>query len=231
MLTVRQSQVLNLIIESVEKNGVCPSFEEMKQAIGVKSKSGIHSIITALEERGYIRKLPNRARAVEVLKSPNGQDYIPTPIPVNKSLNENQASIDYSKTPTPANENMEVPLMGKIAAGTPIEAISNPNNMVDFPVGMLSNSAEHYALEIDGDSMIEAGILDGDTVLIEHCSTARDGDIVVALVNREEATLKTLLRKDNMVHLQPENREHQTQVYQPDQVEVQGRLVGLLRKY
>jgi len=230
MLTSRQSQILNLIILSIEKNGVCPSFEEMKNQIGVKSKSGIHAIITALEERGYIRKLPNKARAVEVLKLPNGKLYNQTFVNQN-ILQDQQENIAYPNQEKRKNFNIEVPLLGKIAAGTPIEAISETNYMIDFPNTMLSKDTEHYALEIEGDSMVEAGIIDGDTVLIEKCQTARDGNIIVALVNHEEATLKTLIRKDNKIHLQPENSEYETQVYLPEQVQIQGRLVGLLRKY
>ncbi|MGB1360731.1 MAG: transcriptional repressor LexA [Alphaproteobacteria bacterium] len=229
MLTPRQSQVLNIIINSIETKGVCPSFDEIKDTIGAKSKSGIHAIMNCLEERGYIRKLPKKARAVEILKLPNGQKYSDASKSTGGALREEQASISYANSNTP--ENVEIPMLGKIAAGTPIEAISSTHNMVDFPTTMLSKGFEHYALEIDGDSMIKAGILDGDTVLIEKCNNSRDGDIVVALVDREEATLKTLYRKDNQVHLQPENDEYKTQVYSPDQVEIQGRLVGLLRKY
>ena len=230
MLTSRQSQILSLIISSIEKNGICPSFEEMKNQIGVKSKSGIHAILSALEERKYIRKLPNKARAVEVLKFPNGKQYNQTSINQN-TLQNQQESITYPNQMSMQSDNTEVPLLGKIAAGTPIEAISEKNYMIEFPNMMLSKGIEHYALEIEGDSMIEAGIFDGDTVLIEKCQTARDGNIIVALVNREEATLKTLIRKDNKIHLQPENSEYETQIYSPEQVEIQGRLVGLLRKY
>ncbi|MFL2659922.1 MAG: transcriptional repressor LexA [Alphaproteobacteria bacterium] len=230
MLTSRQSQILSLIISSIEKNGICPSFEEMKNQIGVKSKSGIHAILSALEERKYIRKLPNKARAVEVLKFPNGKQYNQTFAGQNILQNQ-QESITYPNQMSMQSDNTEVPLLGKIAAGTPIEAISEKNYMIEFPNMMLSKGIEHYALEIEGDSMIEAGIFDGDTVLIEKCQTARDGNIIVALVNREEATLKTLIRKDNKIHLQPENSEYETQIYSPEQVEIQGRLVGLLRKY
>ena len=230
MLTSRQSQILSLIISSIEKNGICPSFEEMKNQIGVKSKSGIHAILSALEERKYIRKLPNKARAVEVLKFPNGKQYNQTFAGQNILQNQ-QESITYPNQMSMQSDNTEVPLLGKIAAGTPIEAISEKNYMIEFPNMMLSKGIEHYALEIEGDSMIEAGIFDGDTVLIEKCQTARDGNIIVALVNREEATLKTLIRKDNKTHLQPENSEYETQIYSPEQVEIQGRLVGLLRKY
>ena len=230
MLTSRQSQILSLIISSIEKNGIWPSFEEMKNQIGVKSKSGIHAILSALEERKYIRKLPNKARAVEVLKLPNGKQYNQTFTGQN-TLQNQQESITYPNQMSMKSDNTEVPLLGKIAAGTPIEAISEKNYMIEFPNMMLSKGIEYYALEIEGDSMIEAGIFDGDTVLIEKCQTARDGNIIVALVNREEATLKTLIRKDNKIHLQPENSEYETQIYSPEQVEIQGRLVGLLRKY
>ena len=230
MLTSRQNQILNLIISNIEKNGICPSFEEMKNQIGVKSKSGIHAIISALEERQYIRKLPNKARAVEVLKFPNGKPYNQTLIDQN-TLQNQQENITYPNQTTTESNNTEIPLLGKIAAGTPIEAISEKNYMINFPNTMLSKGIEHYALEIEGDSMIEVGILDGDTVLIEKCQIARNGNIIVALVNREEATLKTLIRKDNKIYLQPENSKYKTQIYSPEQVEIQGRLVGLLRKY
>lgn len=241
MLTKQQKKLLDYISQEMYQTGICPSYDEMRQALELKSKSGIHRIIGSLEERGFIRKLPNRARALEILKTVD--DYQPNaPGNANESTNitPKLSMLPPTTDPTPMAdkispykdmESAEIPMLGKIAAGTPIESISTPDYFVGFPLSMLGGADEHYSLQVDGDSMIDVGIFDGDTVLIEKCNTARDGDVVVALIDREEATLKTLFRKNNAVHLQPQNNTHKTQIYPPDRVEIQGRLVGLLRKY
>ena len=231
MLTVKQQKLLQYITSQVSKNGISPSFDEMKNALELKSKSGVHRLVGALEERGFIRRLANRARAIEILRNSDGSKYTEFDIMVNNNPNNVLQEETLPFAPQLASDIVNIPLCGKIAAGTPIEAISNPDCNIEIPTSMLGASVDHYALEVDGDSMMEAGILDGDTVLIEKCNTARDGDVVVALVDREEATLKTLFKKNNEVHLQPENKHYKTQIYSPDRVVVQGRLVGLLRKY
>ena len=219
MLTKKQRDLLILIHDHVSKGEVAPSFEEMKNAIGLKSKSGIHRLIGALEERGFIRRLPNRARAIEILKLPDGYEKQPSNI------------MQSSSSSVSSNDNIiEVPLCGKIAAGTPIEAISHEGNSIPLPASMIG-SGDHYALTIDGDSMIEIGINDGDTVLIQKCDTARDGDIIVALVDDQEATLKRLRRRGGHVDLIPENRDHDIRTYEANRVQVQGKLAGLYRTY
>lgn len=241
MLTKQQKKLLEYISHEMYQTGICPSYDEMREALALKSKSGIHRIIGSLEERGFIRKLPNRARALEILKTVD--DYKPnTPGNANESTNiaPKLSMVTPTQSPMPNGEKIspykdmesaEIPMLGKIAAGTPIESISTPDYFVSFPISMLGGADEHYSLQVDGDSMIDVGIFDGDTVLIEKCNAARDGDVVVALIDRQEATLKTLFRKNNAVHLQPQNNNHKTQIYPPDRVEIQGRLVGLLRKY
>ena len=234
MLTAKQQKLLQYITNQVSKLGISPSFDEMKDALGLKSKSGIHRLVGALEERRFIRRLANRARAIEILRNTDGSKYMnntsnyhTSNSNTTNSLRENMESFSHR----PNNDTVSIPLWGKIAAGTPIDAISTPDYNMDVPMSMLGNAKEHYALEVEGDSMIEAGILEGDTVLIEKCNTARDGDIVVALVDREETTLKTLYKKSGEIHLEPENKDFKTQKYTADRVVVQGRLVGLLRKY
>ena len=210
MLTQKQKDLLLLIDRKIKAVGVPPSYDEMKDALGLASKSGIHRLITALEERGFIRRLPNKARALEVIKLPEAY----------------QAS---SQTPAPANDTYEVPFVGKIAAGNPIAAIEDSYNMISVPPNMMG--ADHFALEIEGESMIEAGILDGDIVIVKKANTARNNQIVVALVDQEEATLKRIYKSGQTIELIPENKDFETKSFGPDRVEVQGILVGLVRNY
>ena len=229
MLTRKQHELIRFIQDRLEETGISPSFEEMKEALDLKSKSGVHRLISALEERGFIRRLPNRARALEVLKQP---EDVTTKAGVRAAANSNSALSPLVK-PTaprpPANDVIEIPLHGRIAAGMPIEALEG-QSMLPVPAALLG-AGEHYALEVSGDSMVEAGILDGDYALIRRTNTARDGEIVVALVRGEEATLKYLRREDGMVRLDPANSAYDPQFYQPGEVEVQGKLAGLLRRY
>ena len=229
MLTRKQHELIRFIQVRLEETGVSPSFEEMKEALDLKSKSGVHRLISALEERGFIRRLPNRARALEVLKQPENIGSSP---PV-RAANANNAAAAIIRPPearpAPANDVIEIPLHGKIAAGMPIEAMETGMTL-PVPAALLG-AGEHYALEVSGDSMIEAGILDGDYALIRRTDTARDGEIVVALVRGEEATLKYLHRKDGRVRLDPANSAYEPQIYDPREVVVQGKLAGLLRKY
>lgn len=241
MLTKKQHQLLVFIRERMAAEGVAPSFDEMKEALNLKSKSGIHRLITALEERGFLRRLPHRARALEVLKLPenaaerladrNGE-RAQREKPGFNVITGNFAGAmpGAAVAPAPAGQALELPLYGKIAAGTPIEALRNPNEHVGVPAGMLA-AGEHYALTVEGDSMIDAGIFDGDTVVIRRCDNAENGSIVVALVDNEEATLKRLRRKGDTVALEPANKTYETRIFGPDRVKVQGRLVGLLRRY
>jgi len=227
MLTRKQHELLRFIQVRLEDTGISPSFEEMKEALDLKSKSGVHRLISALEERGFIRRLPNRARALEVLKQPENLGARPAPPrPVAAS---NDVAKPRPVTPAPANDVIEIPLHGRIAAGVPIEALEG-QTMLPVPAALLG-SGEHYALEVSGDSMIEAGILDGDFALVKRTATARDGEIVVALVRGEEATLKYLRREDGMVRLDPANAAYEPQIYSTGEVEVQGKLAGLLRRY
>jgi repressor LexA len=218
MLTRKQHELLTYIHGKLAETGVSPSFEEMKDALELKSKSGVHRLISALEERGFLRRLPNRARALEVVK-----------IPEVKSGNVVELKRPMPP-PAPANDQViELPLHGRIAAGMPIEAIEGQSSL-PVPAALLG-PGEHYALEVAGDSMVEEGILDGDYALIRKTETARDGEIVVALINEEEATLKTFRREGQMIRLDPANRLYDPQRYRPDQVRIQGRLAGLLRRY
>ena len=218
MLTRKQHELLRFIHDRLIETGVSPSFEEMKEALDLKSKSGVHRLISALEERNFIRRLPNRARALEVLRMPETVIKAPAAPP--------KAPI----VPQAANENvLEIPLHGRIAAGLPIEALEG-QNMLSVPAALLG-PGEHYALEVSGDSMVEAGILDGDYALIRRAETARDGEIVVALIADSEATLKYFRREGAMIRLDPANRAYDPQRYKPDQVRVQGKLAGLLRRY
>ncbi|GGF84056.1 transcriptional repressor LexA [Rhizobium wenxiniae] len=236
MLTRKQQELLLFIHERMKESGVPPSFDEMKDALDLASKSGIHRLITALEERGFIRRLPNRARALEVIKLPEA--YVPTlqpkrgfsPSVIEGSLGKKPAT--PATPPVSANDSASasVPVMGRIAAGVPISAIQNNTHDISVPVEMLG-SGEHYALEVKGDSMIEAGILDGDTVIIRNGNTANPGDIVVALVDDEEATLKRFRRKGGSIALEAANPAYETRIFPPDRVKVQGRLVGLIRRY
>lgn len=222
MLTAKQHQLLRFIHERLEASGISPSFDEMKEALGLKSKSGIHRLITALEERGFIRRLPNKARALEVLRLPDGSQ----PARGAAILAFPRPKAGGSAQP----EGVAIPLHGRIAAGTPIEALEMVDSYITLPPDMIGAGA-HYALTVDGDSMIEAGILDGDIILIESADAARDGEIVVALVDDSEATLKTLRRMGPQVALIPANRQLDTQIYDAGRVRVQGRLVGLMRRY
>lgn len=235
MLTRKQHELLMFVHERMKESGIPPSFDEMKDALDLKSKSGIHRLITALEERGFIRRLPNRARALEVIKLPDS---------MNPTLGGRRAKFEPSviegdlgrvakpnaSGSTSPDQIVSVPVMGRIAAGTPIEAIQNHSHTLALPPQMLG-PGEHFALEVRGDSMIDAGIFDGDTVLIHKQNTASSGDIVVALVDDEEATLKRLRRKGNSIALEAANPAYETRIFGPERVAVQGRLVGLLRKY
>jgi len=225
MLTAKQHELLQFIQRRLEESGISPSFEEMKEALDLKSKSGVHRLISALEERGFIRRLPNRARALEVIKQPEDSVSVPR-----KAKNDNIAPLNKAPArPEPANDVIEIPLHGRIAAGAPIEALES-HSTLPVPAALLG-PGDHYALEVSGDSMIEAGIFDGDFALVKRTDTARDGEIVVALVRNEEATLKYLRRENGMVRLDPANGAYEPQIYRPDEVVVQGRLSGLLRRY
>lgn len=229
MLTRKQHELIRFIQTRLEESGVSPSFEEMKEALDLKSKSGVHRLISALEERGFIRRLPNRARALEVLRQP--EDVSPAPAPRGASSNAATAAVvrPPEVRPSPANDVIEIPLHGRIAAGVPIEAMETAA-MLPVPAALLG-SGDHYALEVSGDSMIDAGILDGDYALIRRTDTARDGEIVVALVRGEEATLKYLRRDNGRIRLDPANAAYEPQIYDPREVVVQGKLAGLLRRY
>ena len=226
MLTRKQHELIRYIQAKLEETGVSPSFEEMKEALDLKSKSGVHRLISALEERGFIRRLPNRARALEVLKQP---EDVSNKAPTGTSGTVVELKRPEPARPAPANDVIEIPLHGRIAAGVPIEAMET-TAMLPVPAALLG-SGEHYALEVSGDSMIDAGILDGDYALIRRTDTARDGEIVVALVRGEEATLKYLRRESGRVRLDPANAAYEPQVYDPSEVVVQGKLAGLLRRY
>jgi len=230
MLTRKQHDLICFIDDRLKASGVSPSFEEMKEALELKSKSGVHRLISALEERGFLRRLPNRARALEVLKMPDRAEL--------KGMSRGNevggsaapaAAASGRSVPTPANDVIEIPLHGRIAAGVPIEALEGAT-MLPVPAALLG-AGEHYALEVSGDSMVEAGILDGDYALIRRTESARDGEIVVALIDDSEATLKYFRREGAMVRLDPANRAYDPQRYAPTQVRVQGKLAGLLRRY
>ncbi|MBX9614886.1 MAG: transcriptional repressor LexA [Brevundimonas sp.] len=229
MLTRKQHELLMFIHERIKETGVSPSFDEMKEALDLASKSGIHRLITALEERGFIRRLAHRARALEVTKLPEQA----TTGPVRGRPGFTPAVIEgggRSAPAEPANDTRELVLVGKIAAGVPIAALQQDHGRYQVPEAMLG-AGEHYMLEIEGDSMIEAGILNGDLVVIKRVDTAASGEIVVALVEGEEATLKRLRKKGGSIALEPANRNYETRIFGPDQVEVQGKLVGLIRRY
>jgi repressor LexA len=217
MLTAKQHELLRFIHDRLGKTGVSPSFDEMREALDLKSKSGVHRLISALEERQFIRRLPNRARALEVVKMPEIVASAPAPMagpPIVRAA---------------ANDTIEIPMHGRIAAGTPIEALQGTEGFA-VPAALLG-PGEHYALEVSGDSMVEEGILDGDFALIRRVDTARDGEIVVALIDEAEATLKTFRREGQMIRLDPANRHYEPQRYRPEQVTIQGRLAGLIRRY
>ncbi len=222
MLTRKQHELICFINDRLADTGVSPSFEEMKEALDLKSKSGVHRLISALEERQFIRRLPNRARALEVLRMPDRPEADRTAKALSKAAN-------VRVMPQPANDVIEIPLHGRIAAGVPIEAFEQ-HSMLSVPAALLGGG-EHYALEVAGDSMVDAGILDGDYALIKRTDVARDGEIVVALIEESEATLKYFRREGAMVRLDPANRAYDPQRYDPRQVRVQGKLAGLLRRY
>src|ERR1041384_7613947 len=227
MLTRKQFELLRFIHERLKESGIPPSFDEMKDALDLRSKSGIHRLITALEERGFIRRLPNRARAIEVIKLPesvgNRRGFIPSVI--EGDLGRVRASSEDE-----GGRPVSIPVMGRIAAGTPIEAIQTRSHTIQVPPDLLT-TGEHFALEVRGDSMIEAGILDGDTVLIRKGDGAETGDIVVALIDDEEATLKRFRRRGAPIALEPANSSYEVRILPPNRVRVQGKLVGLFRRY
>jgi repressor LexA len=237
MLTRKQHELLLFIHERLKESGIPPSFDEMKEALDLASKSGIHRLITALEERGFIRRLPNRARALEVLRLP---DSIAPGLGAQRKFSPGVIQGGLGRKPAPAlraasndddaSASVSIPVMGRIAAGVPIEAIQHKTHSISVPPDMISGG-EHYALEIKGDSMIEAGIFDGDTVIIRNANTANPGEIVVALVDDEEATLKRFRRKGASIALEAANPAYETRIFGPDRVKVQGRLVGLIRRY
>jgi repressor LexA len=233
MLTRKQFELLRFIHERLKEAGVPPSFDEMKDALDLRSKSGIHRLITALEERGFIRRLPNRARAIEVIKLPESvaqsigggrRGFTPSVIEGDLGRVRQISEDDNSGRP------IAVPVMGRIAAGTPIEAIQTRSHTINVPPDLLS-SGEHFALEVRGDSMIEAGILEGDTVLIKKSDAAETGDIVVALIDDEEATLKRFRRRGASIALEPANASYEVRILPPNRVRIQGKMVGLFRKY
>src|SRR6476469_7786522 len=216
MLTAKQRELLLFIDNRLKESGISPSFDEMREALDLKSKSGVHRLISALEERGFIRRLPNRARALEVVKLPEVRPAA-TVTPIRPAV------------AAPAHDTLEIPLHGKIAAGTPIEAPQATENFA-VPAALLG-PGDHYALEVSGDSMVDERILDGDFALIRKVDTARDGEIVVARIDNEEATLKTFRREGSMIRLDPANRQYEPQRYDPRRVQIQGRLAGLIRRY
>jgi len=231
MLTRKQYDLLSFIHDRLQETGVSPSFDEMKTALDLKSKSGIHRLITGLEERGYIRRLPHRARALEVVRLPENTEPESLPIRNRRIETIRQREIGtHASTIRGSADSVQLPLYGRIAAGTPIEALRDEAAHVEVPAALLGRG-DHYALEVDGESMIDAGILDGDTVIIERGEQADEGQIVVALVDREEVTLKRFRHLGGQVGLEPANKSFQMQIYRPEQVDVQGRLVGLLRRY
>ncbi|MBZ9882680.1 transcriptional repressor LexA [Mesorhizobium sp. CA10] len=244
MLTRKQHELLMFIHERLKESGIPPSFDEMKEALDLASKSGIHRLITALEERGFIRRLPNRARALEVLRLPDSiapglnaaKKFSPSIIQGGQgNLSRQVKPTTPSRTPTPSNDDeaaaaVSIPVMGRIAAGVPIDAIQHQTHSISVPPDMIMGG-EYYALEVKGDSMIEAGIFDGDTVIIRNANTASPGEIVVALVDDEEATLKRFRRKGASIALEAANPAYETRIFGPDRVKVQGKLVGLIRRY
>ncbi|MER8776055.1 transcriptional repressor LexA [Mesorhizobium sp. M0977] len=243
MLTRKQHELLMFIHERLKESGIPPSFDEMKEALDLASKSGIHRLITALEERGFIRRLPNRARALEVLRLPDSiapglnaaRKFSPSVIQGSLGQGPRQGKPTSSRVPAAGNDDdvvaaVSIPVMGRIAAGVPIDAIQHQTHSISVPPDMIMGG-EHYALEVKGDSMIEAGIFDGDTVIIRSADTASPGEIVVALVDEEEATLKRFRRKGASIALEAANPAYETRIFGPDRVKVQGKLVGLIRRY
>ena len=243
MLTRKQRELLKFIQERLGETGISPSFDEMKEALGLKSKSGVHRLITGLEERGFIKRLPHRARALDVVRLPEDQTAKaaqaaqaarPTGEERRAGLNvirgDFTPSLPGAVVAAQPSSALQLPLYGKIAAGTPIEALRDHSNAVDVPANLVGRG-EHYALTVEGDSMVDAGIHDGDMVVIERCETAENGTIVVALIDNSEVTLKRLRRKGDSIALEPANPAHKTRIFGPDRVRIQGRLVGLMRRY
>ena len=234
MLTPKQKELLMFIHERVKESGVPPSFDEMKDALDLKSKSGIHRLITALEERGFIRRLPHRARALEILKLPEsvsqGLGTVRAGGFAPSVIEGSLGRVVEDEPRAGGTQTVTVPVMGRIAAGVPIEAIQHQSHTIDVPSEMMVQG-DHFALEVRGDSMIDAGILEGDTVIVARSNTAENGDIVVALVDEEEATLKRLRRRGHSIALEAANPNYETRIFGPDRVQVQGRLVGLIRRY
>src|SRR5437588_785761 len=238
MLTKKQHELLMFINQRLAATGIAPSFDEMKDALNLRSKSGIHRLISGLEERGFIRRLPHRARALEVTRLPEESAVQPvaaaggergrfSPTVIRGDF---QGALPGAPVASDA-EAVELPLYGRIAAGTPIEALRDEIATVPIPGALLGRGGDHYALEVAGDSMVEAGILDGDTVIIQRCDTAENGSIVVAIIDEQEVTLKRLRRRGASIALEPANQAYETRIFGPDRVKVQGRLVGLLRRY
>jgi repressor LexA len=234
MLTTKQKELLVFIHARLQETGVPPSFEEMKDALDLQSKSGVHRLIMALEERGFIRRLPHRARAIEVIRLPEAMaDGAPRRMGFNPSVIEGSGKRSGPLAPPPtsfAGRGSNIPLMGRIAAGVPISAIQDYSQDIPVPPDLIG-SGEHFALEVRGDSMIEAGINEGDIIIVRRCATAENGDIVVALVDREEATLKRVRKRGASIALEAANPNYETRIFGPDQVDIQGRLVGLIRKF
>lgn len=234
MLTRKQRELLLFINQRLTATGVSPSFDEMKDALNLKSKSGIHRLVSGLEERGFIRRLPHRARALEVVKLPEESAAPPAAERSRFSPTVIRGDFRGSLPGAPVAQDVEavdLPLYGRIAAGTPIEALRDQSTTVGVPASLLGYGSEHYALEVAGDSMIEAGILDGDTVIIQRCDTAENGSIIVALVDNEEVTLKRLRRRGASIALEPANKAYETRIFGPDRVKVQGRLIALMRRF
>ena len=236
MLTRKQYELLLFINRRLSDGGVSPSFEEMKEALGLKSKSGIHRLISGLEERGFIRRLPHRARALEVVRLPEDTAYAAQRGRGNersfspKVIRGDFKAVLPSAATSDASEAAQLPLRGRIAAGTPIEALRDPTNTIGVPATLVGRG-EHYALEVAGDSMVDAGILDGDTVVIQRSDVAENGQIVVAIIDDTEVTLKRLRRRGDSIALEPANKDYETRIFGPDRVKVQGKLVGLIRRY
>ena len=226
MLTDKQNQLLSFLIKRIEQDGISPSYEEICLELNLKSKSGIHRIVKALEERGYIEHLENKARAIAPTRYPNGQPYVSNVIDINKLLH----SKDKENKETSSEGIRKIPMLGKIAAGTPIEAISNYDEYIDVSKNYLL-SEDSFALIVEGDSMIDEGIFDGDTVVISKINNINNGDIVVALIDKEEATLKKFRKKGDSIALEPSNKHYKTQIYGPDRVTIQGKMCALIRKY
>src|SRR5215472_17631107 len=234
MLTKKQRELLLFINQRLTATGISPSFDEMKDALSLRSKSGIHRLVSGLEERGFIRRLPHRARALEVVKLPEesaagaaGERGRFSPTVIRGDFTGSLPGMPVD----PDVAAVELPLYGRIAAGTPIEALRDQSTTVGVPASLLGHGSEHYALEVAGDSMVEAGILDGDTVIIQRCDTAENGSIIVALVDNEEVTLKRLRRRGASIALEPANKAYETRIFGPDRVKVQGRLVALMRRF